>query len=593
MSLVSLIPSLLGASGIRLSDIPSLLSYFSAFLDGPPPPSMNRPNGTLMPPASQHHFQQPKKKGFKGLVSKFTGGSSKSSSSGTLEQQPLINHTGNNNLPPSAFYSLSAASGSNEARNMAVRRTRSSGSIADQPTRKAIVTTPPPPPSSFTTPSAPSPLPKDQSPMMDEQLPLRARITSAFSATEPHQRHPFVAEYGNGNSSSSIEPSPQQQQAFELRSSPALESMSTSSSTNSIKRRPAPPRETAFFDVPAPIAPASISAPVPTRKVAPSATASAASLVLAFPPTPTGDQSTSTAHRTSSPLEHTAPSMASAAPRTSSGDIDPSYPPPPRPPRNGRRASTNEKEPARSFGSHGTAAPDLQALSLSDSGQGSIRSSAPIFGVSSRSEGSDYENDVERLAEMEEVSTLLTELAALTPQRGTRALASSGPELGDIATSTDQDGVATIDPSFSEAVVHAALPTEATVVPALTPTVTVPSVSHAQLVGLRSVLKHATTADECRLLVEAMLAHWGVAAAPSSPVGTVNERRTEQLSRVYGWLLEDYSSENSIAATRRTVAEEDGGAIEVEHQEQKDSVAIATQTAGEETASSPIKATIA
>lgn len=71
------------------------------------------------------------------------------------------------------------------------------------------------------------------------------------------------------------------------------------------------------------------------------------------------------------------------------------------------------------------------------------------------------------------------------------------------------------------------------------------SVSHASLLQLRSLLSHATTADECRLLVGALLSRWGVplAAPPASePGNNVARDQEQQLGRVHGWLLEEYAA---------------------------------------------------
>lgn len=96
-----------------------------------------------------------------------------------------------------------------------------------------------------------------------------------------------------------------------------------------------------------------------------------------------------------------------------------------------------------------------------------------------------------------------------------------------------------------------ASPTASTLVapppPSSLPAPSEPSVPHTELLHLRSLLAHASTADEARLLVDSLLSRWGVPypALPDSEVGEAVEdqrrekEREEQVGRVHGWLLEE------------------------------------------------------
>lgn len=100
-----------------------------------------------------------------------------------------------------------------------------------------------------------------------------------------------------------------------------------------------------------------------------------------------------------------------------------------------------------------------------------------------------------------------------------------------------------VKPTPSAAALTAPPPT------ATEPTPLPPSVPHSSLLQLRALVAHATTADECRLLVNSLLSQWNVPfpALPESEAGDASEERArereEQVGRVHGWLLEESSRE--------------------------------------------------
>jgi len=71
----------------------------------------------------------------------------------------------------------------------------------------------------------------------------------------------------------------------------------------------------------------------------------------------------------------------------------------------------------------------------------------------------------------------------------------------------------------------------------------VPSVPLSELIHLRLLLANASTADECRLLVNALLSLWKVPSAPSSPFATDLAADTSaleaQVARVFAWMLSE------------------------------------------------------
>jgi len=121
-------------------------------------------------------------------------------------------------------------------------------------------------------------------------------------------------------------------------------------------------------------------------------------------------------------------------------------------------------------------------------------------------------------------------------------------------------------------------PTASTLI--TSPTKPEPSVPHAELVHLRSLLAYASTADEARLLVNSLLSRWGVPypSLPESEVGdTVGERqreREEQVGRVHGWLLEESSGaregeEDEVETVKKEDEEETVVLAEVEKEEEE------------------------
>ena len=129
------------------------------------------------------------------------------------------------------------------------------------------------------------------------------------------------------------------------------------------------------------------------------------------------------------------------------------------------------------------------------------------------------------------------------------------------------------------------LPTPSSSIPTTAVERSEPSVPHTELLHLRSLLAHASTADEARLLVNSLLSRWGVPypALPESEAGdAVEERkrereREEQVGRVHGWLLEESSGREE-----EEVAEEEESDESAVVAEEKETKLAPEQEAGEE-----------